>query len=137
MSRYPHFGAVQQQGGVSSRFPAIPLHNIPQEGIHLAAQSPSQAEESRRGRATIPLRKHRKGQNSIGSVNTPDGIFTATSPNMSPPAWSTASDDSPPLPASADSPDDNTMERLMEIVKAKESRKRQRDEELIIQKRKK
>jgi hypothetical protein len=112
-------------------FPTVPSNTMfgdeTNNGLHFTAQ----AGERRHGSDNTP-RKHQHGPSmskSGGGSNLRSVSPQGTSPFS--PEYSSASG-SPDMPGSADSPrDDRDMDALLQIIREREKRKRQRDEEWL------
>lgn len=128
-----------------SRFPAIPMSSVPQDGGHLTAQNSLQAQESRHSSVGLSNpRKRRKGHERVqsggGASNgefPPDSM--ASPQAMSPySAGYTSTSGSPDMLMDPDSPkDDRTMEQLLQILRDRETRRTRRQEEWLRLKQKK
>lgn len=130
----PWSGAPSPLGGgaASARYPPPPGsygNNVSPNGLHLTAQTMAQAGEARHG-SDMTARKHRRG----ASNGNEEAMLRSVSPQATSPFspdYSSTSG-SPDMPGSGDSPrDDRDMEALLQILRERERRKRQRDEEWL------
>jgi hypothetical protein len=99
-------------------------------GLHLTAQNLAQA-----GGSDNTPRKHRRGP----SIDKQGSNLRPVSPQgASPFSPEYSSSGSPEMPGSTDSPhDDRDMDALLQILREREKRKKQRDEEWLRFKQKK
>lgn len=121
-------------GPTGPRYPPPPASfgsNISPNGLHLTAQNMAQANEARHG-SDATARKHRR--NASNGNKAEEARLRSVSPQATSPFspdYSSASG-SPDMPGSGDSPrDDRDMDALLQILRERERRKRQRDEDWL------
>ncbi|KIM30026.1 hypothetical protein M408DRAFT_328446 [Serendipita vermifera MAFF 305830] len=117
-------------GPTGPRYPPGPNSfgsNQPPNGLHLSAQNMAQPNSS-----DATTRKHRRGASNGNTIE--EAMLRSVSPQATSPFspdYSSASG-SPDMPGSGDSPrDDREIETLVQILRDRERRKKQRDEELL------